>query len=108
MRNSCAQKLGFSNAELLQDTIWDKVKIDPSRANPKQPKWVYNHDPELYAYENYDKVVESLKMGISLEDDDRIPPNYPPGYKYSPWSMQKIMDEMKNGKPFDLGPGDWD
>jgi hypothetical protein len=107
VRNSCAQKLGFSNAELLQDTKWEKVKLEPRRANPSLPKWIYSHDPEEYAHENYDKVVESMKMGISLEDDDRIPPNYPPGYKFSPWNIEEIMDDMRNGKPVDLGPGDW-
>lgn len=107
VRNSCAQKLGFSNAELLQDTDWEKVKFDPRRAAPKLPKWVWSHDPEAYAYENYDRAVESLKQSIPFEDDDRIPPNYPPGYKYEPWNIEQIMDDMRQGKPIDLGPGDW-
>ncbi|TKA76108.1 hypothetical protein B0A49_03509 [Cryomyces minteri] len=106
-RNSCAQKLGFSNAELLQDTDWEKVKLDPRRAAPRLPKWVWSHDPELYAYENYEKVVESIKQGIPFEEDTSIPPNYPPGYKYEPWNIEQIMDDMRNGKPVDLGPGDW-
>ena len=92
----------------LQDTKWDKVKKDPRQATPSMPKWIYSHDPEVYAYENYDKAVESMKLGIPLEDDDdNIPPNYPPGYKYSPWNIEKIMDDMRNGRPVDLGPGDW-
>ena len=107
VRNSCAQKLGFSNAELLQDTKWEKVKFDPRRANPSLPKWIYNHNPEVYAHENYDKVVESLKKGIPLGEDDSIPPNYPPGYKYEPWNIETIMDDMRNGRPIDLGSGDW-
>ena len=106
IRNACAQKLGFSNAEVLQDTKWDKVKLDPRRANPSLPKWIYSHDPEEYAYENYDKAVESVKMGVPLEDD-RLPPNYPPGYRYQPWNIEEIMDDMRAGKPFELGPGDW-
>lgn len=107
VRNSCAQKLGFSNAELLQDTDWEKVKFDPRRAAPKLPKWVWSHDPEAYAYENYDRAVESLKQGIPFEDDDRVPPNYPPGYKYEPWNIEQIMDDMRQGKSIDLGSGDW-
>jgi len=107
IRNSCAQKLGFSNAELLQDTKWDKVKLEPRRANPSLPKWIYSHDPEVYAYENYDKAVAVVKAGTPLDEDESIPPNYPPGYKYSPWNIEKIMDDMRAGRPFDLGPGDW-
>jgi hypothetical protein len=108
IRNSCAQKLGFSNAELLQDTDWDKVKLDPRRAQPKLPKWVWGHDPEAYAYENYTKSAESLKKGIDMKDEESFEPNYPRGYKYEPWSIEKIMDDMRAGKPIDLGPGDWE
>jgi hypothetical protein len=108
IRNSCAQKLGFSNAELLQDTDWDKVKLDPRRAAPKLPKWVWSHDPEAYAYENYEKAAQSMKKGIKMEDEDSFEPNYPKGYKYEPWSIEKIMEDMRAGKPIDLGPGDWE
>ncbi|EON65625.1 hypothetical protein W97_04864 [Coniosporium apollinis CBS 100218] len=107
VRNACAQKLGFANAARLQDTDWEKVKLDPRVAAPALPKWVWSHEPEAYAYENYDKVVESMKKGIPFEDDDSIPPNYPKGYKYEPWSMDKIVDDMNNGRPVDLGPGEW-
>jgi hypothetical protein len=108
IRNACAQKLGFSNAELLQDTDWTKVKLDPRRAQPKLPSWVWGHDPEKYAYEVYDRVVESMNKGIAMEDDDSIPPNYPPGYKYEPWRIEDIMEDMRNGRTVDLGKGNWD
>jgi hypothetical protein len=108
IRNSCAQKLGFSNAELLQDTDWDKVKLDPRRAAPKLPKWVWSHDPEAYAYENYALSAESLKKGVDMADETAFEPNYPKGYKYEPWSIENIMEDMRAGKPIDLGPGDWE
>ncbi|KAH8882212.1 FAD/NAD(P)-binding domain-containing protein [Thozetella sp. PMI_491] len=107
VRNACAQKLGFSNAELLQDTDWRKVKVDPSKAQPKLPRWVWSHDPEAYAYEVYDKLVESIEKGVPLGEED-IPPNYPPGYKYEPWTIDEIMEDMRNGKPVQLGSGNWD
>ncbi|KAK0617638.1 hypothetical protein B0T14DRAFT_569127 [Immersiella caudata] len=108
IRNACAQKLGFSNAELLQDTDWTKVKLDPRRAQPKLPSWVWGHDPEKYAYEVYERVVESMNRGVAMEDDDSIPPNYPPGYKYEPWKIEDIMEDMRNGRPVELGKGNWD
>jgi hypothetical protein len=106
IRNACAQKLGFSNAELLQETQWDKVKLDPRRAQPKLPKWVWSHNPETYVYENYEKNVETMRKGIPF-DESGIPPNYPPGYKYEPWTIDYIMDCMEKGVQVDLGPGDW-
>ncbi|KAH7120988.1 hypothetical protein B0J11DRAFT_589838 [Dendryphion nanum] len=108
IRNSCAQKLGFSNAELLQDTDWDKVKLDPRRAAPKLPRWVWGHDPEAYAYENYTKAVESMKKGIKMEDESGFEPNYPKGYKYEAWSIEEIMKDMREGREVVLGEGDWE
>ena len=108
VRNSCAQKLGFSNAELLQDTKWDNVKLDPRRANPALPKWIYTHDPEDYAYAYYDEVVKLVDEGVGLDEgQDRVPENYPKGYRYEPWNIEKIMDDMRSGRPFELGAGEW-
>jgi hypothetical protein len=109
VRTSCAQKLGFTNAELLQDTDWDKVQIDPRRAAPKLPAWVFKHDPEVYAYQHYDTAVKSVKNGAKfITDVEELPSNYPPGYKYEPWNIENIMDTMKAGKPIDLGAGSWE
>ena len=83
------------------------MKLDPRRAAPRLPKWVWSHDPEMYALENYAKAVESMKEGVKMEDDERVPPNYPPGYKYEPWNIEQVMEDMRAGKPIDLGSGDW-
>lgn len=48
-----------------------------------------------------------MNKGIRFEDDDSIPPNYPPGYKFEPWNIEQIMEDMRNGKPIELGAGDW-
>ncbi|KAI0805218.1 hypothetical protein GGR55DRAFT_284199 [Xylaria sp. FL0064] len=108
IRCSCAQKLGFSNAELLQDTDWNEVKVDPKRAQPKLPSWIWKHDPEQYAYENYDKMAETVKQGIPFDQVDTVPPNYPKGYRYQPWSIDQIMEDVRNGKPITLGDGEWE
>ncbi|KAK2068950.1 hypothetical protein P8C59_003564 [Phyllachora maydis] len=107
-RCACAQKLGFANAEKLQATDWQKAKLDPRMAQPKHPRWVWDHDPEAYVYENYDKCVEGVKRGLRLDEDDSIPPNYPPGYKWEPWNIDQMMKELAQGKSVEMGPGNWD
>jgi hypothetical protein len=89
--------MGFSNAELLQVTDWSKVKLNPRLAQPKHPRWVWDHDPEVYAYEHYAKNIETMKKGISF-DESGIPPR----------SIDNIMDAMRKGVPVELGPGNWD
>ncbi|KAI0143715.1 FAD/NAD(P)-binding domain-containing protein [Xylariaceae sp. FL1272] len=108
IRCACAQKLGFANAELLQDTDWSKAKFDPKHAQPRHPKWVWQHDPESYSYENYHSMAETVNQGVPFDKVHGIPPNYPPGYRYKPWSIDQIMEDIRNGKSVDLGEGNWD
>lgn len=107
IRTACAQKIGFSNAELLQNTDWAKAKKDHTQAQPKLPKWVWGHDCEQYAYRYWSKNLEGVRKGIPLDQDESMPPNFPPGYKYEPWSIEEIMECKKNGEPMKLGSGDW-
>ncbi|CAJ2503414.1 Uu.00g108080.m01.CDS01 [Anthostomella pinea] len=106
-RTACAQKIGFSNAELLQKTDWAQVKLDPRKSSPRLPKWIWEHDAEVYAYENYKMCVGAMRKGVGLEDTKEIKPNYPKGYKFAPWSIDDIMQQVKKGKEIDLGPGEW-
>lgn len=108
VRCACAQKLGFANAELLQDTNWKEVKADPKLAQPKLPSWVWKHDPEKYAYENFEKMAATIDDGVPFDQVDTVPPNYPLGYRYTPWSIDQIMEDVRNGKPVELGEGNWD
>ena len=48
-----------------------------------------------------------MKRGIRF-DESEVPPNFPSGYKYEPWSIDEIMQSMQKGIAVDLGPGDWD
>ncbi|KAL7625939.1 hypothetical protein AAE478_002708 [Parahypoxylon ruwenzoriense] len=107
IRCSCAQKMGFSNAELLQHTNWEKVKANPKLAQPKLPSWVWKHDPENYAYENYEKMVDTIRKGIPFDQVDTVPPNYPPGYKYEPWNIDDMIRDVKTST-VDMGSGNWD
>lgn len=50
--------------------------------------------------------AESIHKGTRLEDSS-IPPNYPRGYKFEPWSIDEIMLDLREGKEVDLGIGDW-
>ncbi|KAF2489511.1 FAD/NAD(P)-binding domain-containing protein [Lophium mytilinum] len=108
IRNACAQKMGFANAELMQNTKLDEAKIDPQKARPRLAKWVYFHDPEAYAYENYEKAVSGIKQGIPQDENLEIEPNFPKGYRYDAWSIEDIQEDKKNGKPLNLGAGDWE
>lgn len=102
--------MGFSNAELLQDTDWEKngAKFDPKKSVPKHPRWVFDHDAEDYAEKYYFKTLESMKKGIPVDEDDTIEPNFPRGYKYEPWTIDSIIEDKKAGRETQLGSGNWE
>jgi hypothetical protein len=47
-----------------------------------------------------------MEMGVRF-DEAGIPPNYPAGYRYEPWTIDEIMSDMRKGVPVKLGDGDW-
>lgn len=96
-----------SLSRALQATNWAAVEKNPRIAQPKLPKWVWVHDPEKHAHDNFTACVEGAKKGLSIDEDQSIPPNFPPGYKYEPWTIEQIIEDMKVGKNVELGSGDW-
>ncbi|KAI1759384.1 FAD/NAD(P)-binding domain-containing protein [Hypoxylon sp. FL1150] len=107
IRCACAQKMGFSNAERLQHTDWEKVKVDPKLAQPQLPSWIWKHDPESYAYENYEKMAETIRQGIPFDQVDSVPVNYPPGYKYEPWNIEDMQEDVLKAT-VNMGSGNWE
>ncbi|KAI1267815.1 FAD/NAD(P)-binding domain-containing protein [Xylariaceae sp. FL1019] len=107
VRCSCAQKMGFYNLEILQRTDWKKVETNPRLAQPKIPSWIWKHDPESYAYENYEAMADTIRKGIPFDEVTNVPPNYPPGYKYEPWDIETMLKEMEAGS-VTLGSGNWE
>jgi hypothetical protein len=100
--------MGFANAELLQATDWEKVKLNPRKAAPMHPKWIWDHDPETYTEDNFENAVLSMeKNDVPWHNDKSIPPNYPPGYEFDFWSIENIIEDKKNGRETSLGGGDW-
>lgn len=80
--------------------------MDPRKSSPRLPKWIWEHDAEIHAHDNYNKCAASIQKGVRLEESS-VPPNYPRGYKFEPWSIEEIMQDLRDGKEVDLGSGDW-
>lgn len=102
-RTSILQQAGFLNREELHS-----VDIEAITKNPKDPKvndvgffklgrWVWDHDPERYATDNYEAVVKSLREGQPFSNT-----NLPPGHKYEPWTLETEGARMMAGIPSTL------
>lgn len=100
-RVSCAQRLGWENAERFHKNDFSKGPIDVSKVQARVPKWIFTHDPEQYAANNYTKAAESIVEGGSFENT-----NIPPGHVPAVWTMEEVLALEKEGKKIELS-GDW-
>ena len=100
-RVSCAQKMGFKNREIFHNTDWNAVAENPLIMGKVAGDWLLRHDPEKYAYENYNKCAEHLLKGVPFQNTNAVP-----GYTYKPWTVKELLHASECGKPVE-DEGDW-
>ncbi|KAL3434920.1 hypothetical protein BDV09DRAFT_204410 [Aspergillus tetrazonus] len=100
-RVSCAQKMGFKNRELYHKTDWDAVAKNPEIMGKMVGDWLLKHDPEKYAYENYEKCKNFLLHGEPFANTNAVP-----GYTYKPWTVKELLEASEKGKAV-LDEGEW-
>ncbi|KAI1806444.1 FAD/NAD(P)-binding domain-containing protein [Daldinia bambusicola] len=102
-RVSLIQHFGFVNVQDFH------IEVD-KKATQKYPlmlmgKWLWAHDPEKYATENFYKAYAHLETGSPFENT-----NLPPGHKWSDWTVEEELANQKAGIPTILefkSNGDW-
>lgn len=95
--------MSFVNAEILGAANLDEVKEDPDKVRVRFPKWLFQHDPEAYAYEKYGQAFAHLDSGTKFQST-----NTPPGHKFRPWTIDEAYEDARNGKILvDFLDGDW-
>jgi hypothetical protein len=100
-RVSCCQILGFQN-QAKRHNIEREGKADSADSlRSAWGKWIWIHDAEEYAYNNYGAALRHLLTGSAFQNT-----NIPPGYTYKPWSVDEMLEMQESGKPIVL-PGDW-
>ncbi len=94
--------MGFVNQETYQHTTWDAVTKNPEAIKAKYGRWIWGHDAEAYAYENYGNVLRSLvDKGVKF-----VNTNIPPGYVVKGWSFEELIEKRNEGRELEM-VGDW-
>ena len=100
-RVSCCQRSGFRNREMWHNTDMEAAKKHPEKLAEMTGRWITNHDPEQYVYDNWSKCVDALGRVKVFQNT-----NIPPGYTVKPWKIEDVLDP--NGKDNCLeDEGDW-
>ena len=100
-RVSCAQRLGWENDQRFHKANFSSGPIDLTKVQARVPKWIFAHDPEQYAVENYVKAAASIK-----DVTEFLNTNIPPGHVPSMWTMEEVLALEAQGKQMEL-TGDW-
>ncbi|CAI6088188.1 unnamed protein product [Clonostachys chloroleuca] len=100
-RVSCAQRLGLKNRELYHCADWDAPDFDPTPFRTLVGKWLVHHDPEQYAYDNYETCASHLTAGTLFENTNAVP-----GFPNKPWTVQELLEASDHGEKI-VDEGDW-
>ena len=68
------QRIGIETRDMWHKTDWEAVGKDASLVEMPRPKWIFGHDCQTYAYEEFEKVVRILE-GEGTYEPHNIPMN---------------------------------
>jgi len=66
--------MGIETRDIWHRTDWEQFKKDPNYIQLPQPDWVFGHDPQLYAYEEFPIAAKAVETGSPYQ-----PRNVPMG-----------------------------
>ncbi|KAJ0115630.1 FAD-dependent monooxygenase fsr3 [Diaporthe amygdali] len=102
-RTACAQKIGFKSREAFHRTNWDEAATNPRSIAKFTGAWLLKHDPELYAYENYEACAAHLLHRKEFKNTNTVP-----GFPFKLWTVQELLDKSDRGESIDDDEGDCD
>jgi hypothetical protein len=89
-RVTLVQRTGFTNRRELHKPTNELTK-DPQDLL-RQGKWIWTHNSEAYAAENFDKARAHLESGTPFQST-----NLPVGHQYHDWTLKAEVEKEKLG-----------
>ncbi|GKT46764.1 FAD-dependent monooxygenase fsr3 [Colletotrichum spaethianum] len=93
-RVSILQRVGFSNRrEMHQKGGFEEiVKNETDGGSMALGKWVWTHNAEKYATENFAKARQCMETSTEFQHT-----NIPKGFKWEDWSMKQELEKEQRG-----------
>ncbi len=85
----------------MHNPDWTAIAQDSKNVRSEVGRWIWKHNPERYAYQNYGNALDYLMSGAPFQNT-----NIPPGYEYEPWTIDQLFAKIDGGKKVKFG-GDW-
>ncbi|KAK6811870.1 hypothetical protein RU639_012313 [Aspergillus parasiticus] len=64
-RCKIGQLMGLETRDIWVKTDWEAVRKDPQLLAQPRPNWLLNHDPQAYAYEEFETAANSVLTGCA-------------------------------------------
>ena len=55
--------MGIETREIWLKTDWEAVKKNPELLAQPRPSWLFKHDPQAYAYEEFEVAAHAVLTG---------------------------------------------
>jgi hypothetical protein len=62
-RAGLAQRMGLETRNVWHKTDWEEFKRNKKYLELPQPDWIFGHDPQLYAYEEFETAAKAVESG---------------------------------------------
>jgi hypothetical protein len=66
--------MGIETREVWHKTDWSKFKKNKEYVQLPQPEWIFGHDPQKYAYEEFETAAHAVRTGGPYEPRNVPPP----------------------------------
>lgn len=73
-RATLAQRIGIETRDAWHKTDWEAVKKNPKLLEMPRPDWLFGHDPQEYAYEEFETAAEAVETGVKYVSRSIPPP----------------------------------
>lgn len=73
-RVGLTQKAGVETRDIWHKTDWEEFKRNSSYIELPQPDWIFGHDPQEYAYEEFATAAHAVETGGPYRPRNIPPP----------------------------------
>lgn len=70
-----AQRNGIETRSIWHKTDWKKFRDDKSYVQLPAPAWLFNHDAQTYAYEEFETAARAVETGAPYTPRNVPPPD---------------------------------
>jgi hypothetical protein len=99
-RATLTQKLGVETRDAWHKTDWDEFKRNKKYLEMPRPDWIFGHDPQEYAYDEFHTAVNAIETGCEYQAKNIPPPGV--SHRTDDFDGSKVNPALAGTKNIDI------